>query len=431
MAGTTIRCWELAGVLAERCRVTLGVPGVPGRESPAFRVASTDGAVAALTAENDVVICSGFMLDKHPELAEARHLVVDLYAPFTLENLHMFMDDAVDEQMHAAAHHRSVLNRLVKAGDVFLCASERQRDYWLGWLAAEGRVNPLNHQNDRALRSLVRVVPFGLPDQAPTPAEPRIKGVVPGIGKDDFLVLWGGGIWNWFDPLTLIRAAPAARASLPSLRVLFPATASPSEKVPPMRMAAQARALSDELGLTGSTVFFGSGWIPYAERGSVLLESDVGVSLHADDVETRFSFRTRILDYLWAGVPVIATEGDSMAELVAARDLGVVVPYEQPEAVAAALVALGADPQRRRDCADRSREAAGQFTWSKVAEPLIEYCVNPVPAPDRAWARAELAGAAPPGSLGRLARRAMRTLATEGPSGLVRRTGSYLDRRSR
>ena len=27
-------------------------------------------------------------------------------------------------------------------GDFFVCASERQRDYWLGMLAAEGRITP-------------------------------------------------------------------------------------------------------------------------------------------------------------------------------------------------------------------------------------------------------------------------------------------------
>jgi len=62
-------------------------------------------------------------------------------------------------------------------------------------------------------------------------------------------VLWGGGIWNWFDPLTLIRAADATRETLPQLRVVFPATGSPSEKVPAMQMAREARKLADSLGL--------------------------------------------------------------------------------------------------------------------------------------------------------------------------------------
>ena len=122
-----------------------------------------------------------------------------------------------------------------------------------------------------------------------------------------------GGIWNWFDPLTLIRAADATRAALPQLRVLFPAPGSPSEKVPAMRMAGEARTLADSLELTGSRVFFGDDWIPYGDRGALFLEADIGISLHREDIETRFSFRTRVLDYLWAGLPVITTEGDNIA----------------------------------------------------------------------------------------------------------------------
>ncbi len=40
---------------------------------------------------------------------------------------------------------------------------------------------------------------------------PAIKGVVPGIGPDDKVILWGGGIYNWFDPLTLLRAVDKLR----------------------------------------------------------------------------------------------------------------------------------------------------------------------------------------------------------------------------
>jgi hypothetical protein len=35
------------------------------------------------------------------------------------------------------------------------------------------------------------------------------------------------------------------------------------------------------------------------------------VSTHYEHVETTFAFRTRILDYLWAGLPVVATGGDA------------------------------------------------------------------------------------------------------------------------
>jgi hypothetical protein len=42
----------------------------------------------------------------------------------------------------------------------------------------------------------------------------------------------------------------------------------------------------------------------------------VGVSTHRDHLETRLSFRTRMLDYIWAGLPIVCTDGDHFASLV-------------------------------------------------------------------------------------------------------------------
>ena len=88
-----------------------------------------------------------------------------------------------------------------------------------------------------------------------------------------------------------------------------------------MEMNARARALADDLGLTGTHVFFHE-WIDYDERQNFLLEADIGVSTHFDHVETAFSFRTRVLDYLWAGLPTVVTEGDVLAELITEHGRG-------------------------------------------------------------------------------------------------------------
>ncbi|MGH7876986.1 MAG: glycosyltransferase, partial [Candidatus Dormibacteraceae bacterium] len=142
------------------------------------------------------------------------------------------------------------------------------------------------------------------------------------------------------------------------------------------------QALARDLGVLGRGVIFGTDWVPYADRGQMLLEADLGVSLHRDDVETRYSFRTRVLDYLWAGLPVLTTAGDSMADLVMAHDLGEVVGYGDVNSVVRALLRL-ADPDRRASCSERVRALAPSFNWAEVVRPLVDYCLDPRPAPDR------------------------------------------------
>ena len=94
-----------------------------------------------------------------------------------------------------------------------------------------------------------------------------------------------------------------------------------------MAMAGEAVALAEELGLRDRVVFFNFGWVPYAERGRYLLDADVAVSAHFDDVETRFAFRTRLLDCLWAGPPVVTTRGDSLGDLVVVKAPGSAVDF--------------------------------------------------------------------------------------------------------
>ena len=114
-----------------------------------------------------------------------------------------------------------VLNEQLRRGDFFLCASEKQRDFWLGQLAAVGRINPATYDRGENLEGLLAVAPFGVSDEPPRHTRPVLRGVVPGIGEGDKVVLWGGGIYNWFDPLTLLRAVDKLRGRLPEVRLYF------------------------------------------------------------------------------------------------------------------------------------------------------------------------------------------------------------------
>ena len=140
-------------------------------------------------------------------------------------------------------------------------------------------------------------------------------------------------------------------------------------------MAQQARAieLAHSLDMLDRTVFFVEGWVPYADLGSYLLEADVGVAAHADDLETRFAFRTRLLDCIWAGLPIVTTGGDTLSEVVRDRGLGRVVAPGDVEAYAAALGrTVDAD---RASFASSMAAVRAEFEWPRVTEPLVALLV--------------------------------------------------------
>ena len=88
----------------------------------------------------------------------------DLYAPALVEAAASLAEERSVERRRASATSEVVAMTRVALllGDAFLCASDRQRDHWLGALAALGRLSPDVYADDPTLRSLVAVVPFGL-----------------------------------------------------------------------------------------------------------------------------------------------------------------------------------------------------------------------------------------------------------------------------
>lgn len=387
MAGPGVRCWELARALAQQgVPVVLAVPNADPPSAEGFTVVSyaeRPERLVPLARRARALLVQGFLLHKAPALAALdTPLVVDLYDPFILENLHLFAHDRLPLREALHREHLTVLNAQLRAGDFFLCASERQRDFWLGMLAANNRLNPRTYDADPTLRRLIDVVPFGLPAEPPRAPRPALKGVLPGIAATDRVLLWGGGLWEWFDPLTLLDAMPAILAARPEVRLVFLGTRHPNPALPVNAMAERTRARACALGLLDRAVFC-LDWVPYAERGAYLLEADLGVSLHREGIETHFAFRSRLLDCFWAGLPVVCTRGDALADQIAAEGLGRVVPPGDAAAVANAVLELLADPGLRARLAPRFAAVAAAHTWERAAAPLAAYLRAPWRAADR------------------------------------------------
>jgi glycosyltransferase involved in cell wall biosynthesis len=308
-----------------------------------------------------------------PQLMQCgKPLVIDGYDPHPLETLALFA--GMPEQAERHLEREQILQMQCHAGDFFICASERQRDWWLGLLEATGRLNVHTYNEDPSLRRLLDVVPFGLPASPPRHTRRVLKGVWPGIAPDDKVILWGGGLWQWLDPITAIKAVARVREQRDDVRLVFPGTRHPNTAIPDMPMVRQAQELAAALGLLGTHVFFGN-WVAYNEWPNYLLEADVGLSLHFDILETRMAFRSRVLDYVWAGLPMVVTGGDATGELVTRQDLGRLVDFEDVEGVAQALLDVLVQPRATWEV--HFAMARSQLTWERAAEPLVQFCHVP------------------------------------------------------
>jgi len=434
MAGPAIRAWEIAKAVSRFAEVRLLSTAGAKVTSEAFDVVYSAGPpLREHTDWADVIVFQGFLLEGAPWLVDSsKILVADVYDPIHLEQLEQARDLGPEGRAASVRETTRILNEQLRRADLVLCASEKQRDFWLGQLAGQGRVNPRVYDEDASLDSLVAVVPFGVADDAPTQGAHGIKGVVPGIAPTDKVILWGGGVYNWFDPLTLVRAVDRLARRHPEVKLYFLGLKHPNPGVPEMRIAWELRELSDGLGLTGKNVFFNSGWVPYEERANYLLDADLGVSTHFHHIETAFSFRTRILDYLWAGLPIVATGGDTFDSLITENGLGATVPPEDVDALEAALERYLFDEEAVAAARTAVSAFADQYRWSTVLRPLVDFCRFPRRAADLAYELGEAVtraeGFRRPWSLTGDLRLVRDYLAAGGPKELSRRVAGRVRR---
>jgi glycosyltransferase involved in cell wall biosynthesis len=390
MAGLGIRYWELAHTLTPYATVTIAHGGRCGRDDgtdggdDAVRTVAhrphSPAPLQALIASSDVVITHPQwpLVDRWLRRSRAR-VIFDLYCPETLETLELLAGrrPLVRQQLTATTVDR--LHAAIRIGHHFMCASETQRDLWIGAMLAMRLIGPELYDRDPSLRSVLDLVPFGVPSDPPagvTAGGPR--EAIEGLGEDSEIVLWNGGIWNWLDAETAIRAVGALSKRRPNVRLVFmgatrdnPASAQATDA---------AVACARELGLLGSVVHFHDRWVPYAEREAWLSQAACALSTHAEHLEAHFAYRTRLLDCLWAGLPIVCTSGDDLAGRVEREELGAVAPPGDVHALSASLEHV---LERGRDAYSANlRAAADRQTWERVAQPLLRWISDPA-APRR------------------------------------------------
>ncbi|WP_369226812.1 glycosyltransferase [Streptomyces sp. R39] len=112
------------------------------------------------------------------------------------------------------------------------------------------------------------------------------------------------------------------------------------------------------------------GFLPNDRALALLPGALAGLSLLHDQPNYRHSRPTKVVEYMAHGVPVVTTPTPLAADMVEQHGCGLVVPYRDPRATAAAIRRLSSDAILRHTAAQRGREAAlTHFNWlEKAAE---------------------------------------------------------------
>ncbi len=379
MAGPAIRSLELARGLSKKFDVTFTTPNEADHlgEEPFTWKPYDFHSLKEIVADQDVVCVFGFQLRLYPYLKKiSAALVVDIYCPTFFEALSNHSHFDLDAQVPFCRSLIDIFTEQLLAGDFFICASEPQRDMWVGMLMNAGRINPYTYANDNTLRSLIDVVPYGLPKELPKKQQSSLKGIHPAIKPNDLVLLWGGGVYDWLDPVTGVKAMEIVCKKRQDVKLFFMGCQHPQSNVI-MEELVKTRELSKDLDLTGKNVLFNDYWVPYDARTDYLLEADIGLNLHKKSIETDYSFRTRIMDYIWCELPILTTRGGALSNLVEDKQLGVSVDYNDPEGLAEAILEIAEGKYDLEQYRANLREIRSQYTWDRAIEPLVKFCQSP------------------------------------------------------
>ena len=379
-AGVGIRFLEIARALRrEKHQVIVLSPDagvIEGCEAGGVDAVS----IRSSSLRSDVALVQGHIGNEYFAHATEIPTAVDLYDPYVIENLHYFKSHGGQ----VFTHDRQTLLRSMEMGDFFLCASESQRLFYLGMLLACGRLTPETFTQDSTLNTLITIVPFGVQPLAPT--RPTDKSVCPTSHR-----LLFGGIYDWYEPRLAIDAVALARRTISDLTLTF--TYHPNPLTTPQGKSAEALQYVASRSY-GNFVNFQS-WVPYAERGSFFDGFGAALITFRPSLETDLAMRTRIFDFLWAGLPIISSPAPGTDPILKQYDAGRTAAGNSPEELADAILEILTVPGLQLQISENARRWAEFHQWPVLLEPFLEFCRNPrtaprregIPLPDRASSR--------------------------------------------
>lgn len=377
MAGPGIRYFELAKELAKYFYVTLFSPYESDIKNSNFKIELMNANQPKLGLSSKIKNFDVVLSQNLPPylLAKIRKLgikyIADLYDPVLIEVLEYTKDD--NPRLRGATYNFNFYTTALQLASAnhILCASQTQLNFYAGMLSGRKILNPNFYDQSPDLAKFATIAPFGLRSASPKATNSNeIYKKFPGIKKGDKVIYWGGGVWNWFDPIAPIKAVEILSKKRSDIKLFFLGVKHPNPKVKAMKAATRAYDYAKEHGLLDKFVFMNFDWVPYEERTNYLLESAIGVSTHFNNAETRFSFRTRVLDYLWANLPMILTRGDAFADLCARENLGVVVDFEKPQEIAEAAEKIIDDEKFSAEIKKNIARVKKDFYWEIITKDI-------------------------------------------------------------
>ncbi len=158
-----------------------------------------------------------------------------------------------------------------------------------------------------------------------------------------------------------VRALPALRGYLPDLRMIVVGN-GPAET--------ELRTLAESLNVLEMIRFVGA--VPYEQLPSLMAEADIGLSTSRLDEFRKYASPMKIVEYMAAGLPVVASGGGEAEQMIDESRGGVHIEFTSSALVNAVLPLLQ-DPAKLASMRTAALNYAQSRTWDHMGRELAKF----------------------------------------------------------
>jgi glycosyltransferase involved in cell wall biosynthesis len=201
-----------------------------------------------------------------------------------------------------------------------------------------------------------------VPDGARVSASPAFDWIGPRGGTETNvapLVLYAGHLYPWKGVDVLIEALALA----PSLRGRIVGGHAAEPDLPRLQARVQQLALAGRVEFTG--------FQPPSAVAASLRDADVlALPNRGTAVSARYTSPLKLFEYLAAGRPIVASDLPALREVLRDNENARLVPPDDPQALAEALLAVTRDATMAVRLARGAFETASEYSWDRRAARL-------------------------------------------------------------
>jgi glycosyltransferase involved in cell wall biosynthesis len=255
-------------------------------------------------------------------------------------------------------------------GDFFMTAGQRERYYLLGLLAASKK---LSYGKYNQTDPLIHVIPMTPPQEPPILREKVIDKK-----PEELVLLVAGAFLPWYDYATFFGALKVLNEKKKrNLKVVIMGGNPRDPKFESLvRKMGNLNELQDNIVYTGL--------VPFKQRANYYLLADAAVNIPSITIEDELSVRTRVIDYIWAGLPIISPAKDECSSTVVNNGAGFAYDAGNPSSLAQTIETIMDYPKKLEQAKNQMQILLqNRFNIKNYISPLESFIENPYVDPSR------------------------------------------------